>query len=236
MIHAAESSFAPSFSLDIGLPGWTVLTWTIAGGIMTGGVWVLVLEATGAVDPIRAGSLAGFLFFFGAAVGAAHGMVLGMVGRPEGRSLAWAAGSAAIGLFLTIPALAGGWVLSHAIAEVPATQALGGLSAMASSSLFWGIGAAICFLAAFEGFRALVNAYHRWPDCKAGSILLIVILGVLAFQFVRTEPALWGTEIQVTGFGAVLLALGATIWIGAPMIVVALMVAHRLHEDRQTTT
>jgi hypothetical protein len=234
MIHAAESIRVPSFSLDIGLPGWTVLTWTIAGGVMTGGGWVLVLVATGAVDPVRAGSLAGFLFFFGAIVGVAHGLVLGIVGRPAGRSVAWAMGSAAIGLFLTIPALAGGWVLSHAIAEVPAAQAFGGMSALAASGLFWGIGAAICFLAAYEGFRALCNAYGRWPDCKVGSFLLVVLLGILAVQFVSDQPALWGTEIQVTGFGAVLLALGATIWLGAPAIVVALMVAHRLHRDADT--
>ncbi len=234
MIHAAESIRSPSLSLDIGLPGWTVLTWTIAGGVMTGGAWVLVLEATGAVDPVRAGSLAGFLFFFGAIVGVAHGLVLGIVGRPHGRSVTWAMGSAAIGLFLTIPALAGGWVLSHAIAEVPASNPLGGGSALAASGLFWGIGAAICFLAAFEGFRSLRNAYKRWPDWKVGSILLVVLLGILAVQFVSDQPALWGTEIQVTGFGALLLALGATIWLGAPTIVVALMVAHRLHEESET--
>lgn len=233
MIHAAESVHAPSLSLDIGLPGWTVLTWTIAGGIMTGGAWVLVLEATGAVDPLRAGSLAGFLFFFGAIVGAAHGLVLGIVGRPHGRTATWAMGSAAIGLFLTIPALAGGWVLAHAIAEVPASQALGGTTAVASSSLFWGIGAAICFLAAYEGLRSLRNAYARWPDWKVGSVLLVVLLGVLAVRFVADQPALWGTEIQVTGFGAVLLALGATVWLGAPAIVVALMVAHRLHREAE---
>lgn len=216
---------------DIGLPGWTVLSWTLAGGIATGGAWVLLLEMMGAVDPLAAGPLAEFLFFFGAAVGALHGLILGLVGRPEGMSYKDAVISLGWGLVLAVPmAFVARW-MAHGIAEVPAAQALGGLSGTMFSSLFWGAGAGIALIAAAEGYRSLRHAYRRWPDWKVGSVLLFALLGFLAYRFLQTEPALWGTDIHVTGAGAVLLALGATLWLGAPAIIAGLMVAHRLRAD-----
>jgi hypothetical protein len=217
---------------DIGLPGWTLLSWTLAGGIMVGGGLVLVMQTLGMVDPLRAGSLADFLFFFGIALGAVHGGILGMVGRPRDRSLAWAVRSEAIGLGLAIPAAAAAFWVNHVIAETPAVQALGGTGAIAGTGIIWGVGAAIGLMAAVEGYHALRNAYERWPDWKVGTGLLVLLVCVLGVGFLRAEPALWGTDINVSGPGALVLALGATLWLGAPAIVVALQVAHRLHREK----
>jgi hypothetical protein len=213
--------------LDIGLPGWTVLTWSVAGGIVMGGLLVVVLQATNVVDPLEAGTLAEFLFVFGAALGAIHGAVLGVVGRPEGSSLGRSLRSEGLALLLMIPVLIASRELAHSVAETAAAQALGGLGGVLTSSMAWGLSAAICAIAAYKGLVALVNACRRWPDWKVGTCLATLVMAVLAVVFLRTQPELWGTEITVSGASAVVLALGATLWLALPLIVVGLLVTHR---------
>jgi len=106
------------------------------------------------------------------------------------------------------------------------------MGGMAGSSAVWAVAAGICFLAAFEGFKALQNAYHRWPDWKVGSGLVALALAIIAVGFLRVQPELWGTDIQFSGPSAVILALGVTIWLALPAIVVGLQVMHRLMGER----
>ena len=50
---------------------------------------------------------------------------------------------------------------------------------------------------------------------------------VLAVLFVHYRPGIWGTDLRVTGIGALILALVSTIWIALPIIVVLLHYLHR---------
>ena len=77
--------------------------------------------------------------------------------------------------------------------------------------------------------RITVNKSHMFADFVA---LPAETLHVVPAA-VTTDAAVFAEPLAAALAASVLLALGATIWIGAPTIVVALMVAHRLHGERQ---
>ena len=96
----------------------------------------------------------------------------------------------------------------------------------ATPSIVWAIGSGPW------GWRGARRAFARWPERRLGALILAGILAILAVGFVLEQPALWGTDVQVKGLGALILALGATVWIALPVVLAVLHGAHRLFGDR----
>ena len=98
----------------------------------------------------------------------------------------------------------------------------------------------VCAWAAWEGWRSLARAFERWPERRAGTLIMLGILAILGLSFFLNRPVIWGTDLQVRGMGAIILALGATIWIGLPVVLGTLHVVHKLattrtHADSNTS-
>jgi len=74
----------------------------------------------------------------------------------------------------------------------------------------------------------MIAAWQRWPDLRIASIVISVVFAVLATVFVTSHPQIWWTDVRVTGAGALILALGATIWIALPVVVAGLSLMHRV--------
>jgi hypothetical protein len=91
----------------------------------------------------------------------------------------------------------------------------------------WRVLLVLCAAAVVQGVRALRTAYVRWPDARLGTLLAAVAFGFLLVSFLSEPPVLWGTNLRVTGVGALLLAAGVSAWIASPVIVLTLQLLHR---------
>lgn len=211
----------------VGFVGRLLLAWTVAGGVVFGGFMQAVLALT---DPGRStvdvlGGLG--LFGFGTLAGFAHGCMLAWFGRPRTVGPAIAARRMAHGLVLTIPGVAVAMMLSVSIATAPAAWHAGRTTVWLGGVVAGLIALAVCVWASTLGVRALGNALQRWPDRKPGVLIAAVCFAALAAAFQLQRPEIWGTDVRVTSLGAVLLALGVTIWIAVPLEVLALWILHR---------
>ncbi len=204
-----------------------VVSWTTTGGVAAGG---LLIGLTALGNPEEAQALlplAPVLFLLGAAAGLVHGGALAYVGRPlscQGRA---AVTSILFSLIVVFPALVVAWVAAAWISLTSAVLSLGGASTILVTSLGWLAGVALCCWAAVEGWYAIERAFTRWPESRPGALLISGALAILALTFVTHRPPIGHTELRLTGFGAVVLALVATIWIATPVVIVLL---HYLHK------
>jgi hypothetical protein len=204
-----------------------VISWAVAGGITTGGLLV-GLTALGSPETAQGLlPLAPVLFLVGAVGGVIHGSVLAYLGRAEGVGGPAAAAAVASGILLSIPALVVAWVAAAWISLTPAVVTLHVWSTTVVTLIGWLVGTAACCWAAVEGWEAFCSAFARWPESRPGALLLVGAAAVLAALFVHNRPGIWGTDLRVTGIGALILALVSTIWIALPIIVVLLRYLHR---------
>ncbi|MEX0893558.1 MAG: hypothetical protein WEB88_15435 [Gemmatimonadota bacterium] len=208
----------------ISLPEKVALSWSMATGIITGGVWVAVNDQI-----VSSGFLVimTVLFAAGAVLGYVHGGALGMLGRPAAMGRGEAVRRLLRSALYEIPALGAAWLVAAWVGLTGATGPGGSLTVSAGVAIAWAAAVFICLWAAVEGWQALHNAYERWPHYRIGTAVLITTFGVLAVAFVRARPAIWWTELHVTALGAVILALGATVWLVSPVVIVALQLARR---------
>lgn len=211
--------------------GRVALSWALAGGVLAGGFLLFSVSVAGATS---SGSLPGattVLFFLGGLAGVVHGGILGYLARDPARTRRQAMASLglAAGGLLVLGPLA--WFVAlHLALTIPFWSR--GIFAMGGVSISWVLGAGLCLWAAWEGWHALRRAFSRWPERRLGSVILAVVLAVLMVRFVFGRPAIWGTEVQVKGVGAVILALGATVWIALPVVLAVLHGGHRLLGNR----
>lgn len=208
----------------LGLTGSLVVIWSMAGGIMLGGLYPAFLTATGRMSASGAMPVLTVLFSMGAVMGLLHGIFIAYLGR-RSRDRKAAVARLLRGVLTAVPAVALAWVvtlwmgLAGAAADVGLLTLLGAL-------VGWIVGTAICCWAFRLGWEALRNLLRHWQDARIGGSLLVGTFLFLAALFVIQRPQIWWTEIRVTEVGAVLLALGATAWIGAPLLVLALKLVH----------
>lgn len=222
----ASALGAPGSSLRV------VLTWTPAGGIACGGVVVGVLTVSGAVSPGFQLLAAPVLFAFGAALGFAHGCVLGVVGRPDCMGCGKALRRSAVGGLLALPLVAAAWVVTAGMSLTAALVRDFRPGVFVLSGGAWLLGLALCGWAGMEGVVAVQRALRRWPQRRLGSTLTGAALVVVAGLFLRYPPQLVGTDLRLTGLGALVLAAVVTLWIVLPLVVLVLHVAHdRLMPD-----
>jgi hypothetical protein len=213
----------------VGFVGRLLLAWTMAGGLVFGAFMSVVQALTdpgrSTVDP--SGGLG--LFGFGAFAGFAHGCMLAWFGRPRTVGPRVAARRMLHGIVLAIPGTLVAMMLSVSIATGPAAWNAGRTTVWLGAVVAALIALGICIWASVLGVRALGNALSRWPDRKPGVLIAALCFAALAAMFLLQRPEIWGTDVRVTSLGAVLLALGVTIWIAVPLEVLAL---HWLHRRR----
>lgn len=216
------------------LPGRILLSWSMAGGVIAGGLLIAATTLTGRMSSSSLPQLSLVMFFLGAAAGIAHGGLLGYLSRnPErtrtevigvlGRTLAW-----------VIPALLVSWVATLWIALTASVLQGSGVSALAVVALFlsWLYGMGVCAWAGWEGLLGLIAAYRRWPDLRVASLIISVVFGILMTLFLSSPPEIWFTNLRVSSIGAVILAFGASVWIALPVVIAGLGLFHRVRDRR----
>ena len=211
----------------IGLPGRVVVSWGMAGGLAAGGLLMALLTLTGQQSAGASFSTTTILFLLGAPAGLIHGGLLGYVGRPSLDARKRALGSLGLGSVMAIPGMVIAWLVALWVALSAGAVALGDFFLLMGVTVGWLAAGLICAWATLEGWRALRNALRRWPQYRLGTVVLLAILVVLIPTFLSERPEIWFTDVRVTGIGAVGLALGATIWIASPVVIVGLHLAHR---------
>lgn len=213
---------------DLGISGRVAVSWAAAGGILSGGFLVAGMTLAG---KLSAGGLllsSAGLFILGAALGFVHGGVLGFFGREERVGKGEALGALARAILYTIPALAVAWALTGWIAMTTVALYVDRPLPLVGAGVGWVAGAATLVVAAVMGWKALRRAFARWPDRLPGTVLVAASFAALLVSFLVARPEIWGTHFRVTEVGAVLLALGATIWVVGPLVTVALRILRRI--------
>lgn len=205
-----------------GFVAWMVVAWSMAGGILLGGVYVAFLTSTSRMSTVGQIPVMTLFFATGSLLGLLHGSILGYLGRPRDVDRATALRGLALGALGAVPGLAVAWVLTLWIGITGASRATRGLLPVVGIALGWVGGAAICYLAVRQGWQAARATLERWADARLGGSLLAGAFLLLSAAFLVVKPEIWFTEVRVTRAGAVLLALGATVWIGGPLVVLTL--------------
>lgn len=235
-MHATSPAQAASHSMigpiRVGFVGRLLLAWTMAGGVLFGGMVQALMAITdpgrSTVDPVAGLSL----FLFGTVAGFAHGCMLAWFGRPRTVGPRVALRRLLHGWVLAFPGAAAAMFLSLSIAAGPAAWQANRTAGWVGSSVAAVLALAVCLWASVLGVRALTNALQRWPDRRPGVLIAVVVFTALAALFLLQRPEIWWTDVRVTGLGAVLLALGVTIWIAVPFEVLVLNLLNRRRSRR----
>ncbi len=198
------------------------LSWTIAGGVAGGGILVSGLTLTDIVTPGLQLLAAPVLFLVGAALGLAHGCALAVIGRPDRLTRISALRRCVVGGVLAVPALALAWVVTAGISLTAALVHEFRPSVLPLAVGAWIFGLTLCVWAGREGLVALRRAVRRWPESRVGSLLSFGLMIALSAILVADPPVLLGTGLRVNSFGALLLAVAVTLWVGFPILVLLL--------------
>lgn len=210
--------------------GRVAATWCLGGGITAGGFLVAAVTFSGSLSSSIAASASTVLFVLGASAGFVHGAVLGYLGRDLTRTRRQIVRGLGVAALLVLPAAPVAWLMAVLVAFTSASVASGQASLMAGAAVGWAVSVGVCAVAAWEGWHALSTAFSRWPERRTGTLITVAVLAVLTLTFFRERPAIWFTDVHVTGTGAVILALGATVWIAFPVVLGVLHTAHRIHD------
>jgi len=209
------------------LPGRLEVAWAMAGGIVAGGPLVASIMLSGRASSSMLMTITTVLFVIGGALGLVHGAALGYLGREADCTGPRAVQSLVLGVFVAVPALVLAWLIALWISLTAAAVSLRWWALLAIVAVGWLTGGVICFWGAWQGWRALGNMLERWPQHRAGIVILAVVFVFLLVSFLVWQPEVWWTELRVTGVGAVLLAVGVTIWVAAPATALMLWLTHR---------
>lgn len=218
------------------LPGRVALSWAAASGLLAGGAWVALLAGTGRTSASTSWFISTLFFVVFGGLGFVHGGVLGYLGRIReqsrwrvARSLFWSAVLGAPVLLLMYEIAI--WISMTSVALMMPRPAL-----LIGVSVSWLVLLGTCAVAVWQGVVALRRAYAQWPDCRLGTLLLAATFAFLLLSFLSEPPVVWGSDLRVTGIGALLLAAGVTAWIASPLIVIALQLLHRRLQRRAQPT
>ncbi|HSG47437.1 MAG TPA: hypothetical protein VLA43_06495, partial [Longimicrobiales bacterium] len=221
-------------SRGVGLPGRVAVSFTMAGGLLLGGVLVAFQTLAGRLSGHGLFVTASGLFVVGALLGLVHGLLLGFLGRPEGQRAREAVRALGRAILYSIPAAAVAWLLTVWIALTFMAVITGRVGAEILVGVAWVGTAAVLSWAAITGVRAIRQAYLRWPDPVMGTVLVAGSFAALLVAFLADRPELWLTHFRVTEVGAVLLATFATIWIVGPAVTLSLRLVRELPGRNRT--
>jgi len=213
---------------NVGLHGWAMVAWTVAGGVALGGVTVAYWTLAGQLSANGLFLTATGLFAIGAFLGLLHGAVLGWFGRDEGVTNRRTTRDLLVAALYALPALAVGWLVSVWISMTVVAAYLGGVAPTVGVAAGWVAGAVILAWAAIVGARALERAYARWPEREVGTVVVGATFAALLLIFLAERPEIWGLRMRVTELGGVLLAAAISIWVVGPAVTVALRLVNGL--------
>ena len=222
MMHIESGRGEAVLARDTGLMGRVIVSWTVAGGLLVGGFLVAAMTLAGKLSGNALLMTSGVLYVMGAALGFAHGAVLGFLGRPAEVTAKQALGRIGMAALYAIPAVTVGFLAAGWIAMSSVAVYLGRVLPFVGVGVGWVAGAVLVVLAARYGVQALGHAYARWPDRRLGTVLVAGTFAALLVLFLADRPELWGTRFRVTEIGAVLLAAAGALWIAGPVVTAAL--------------
>ena len=210
---------------SIGLHGRVTVLSAMAGGVSVGGILVGAMTLTGRLSGHAIFATATALFIIGAALGLVHGLALGFLGRPAGVTPRQAFGDLGRAALYAIPGLSVAWLASIWVAMTIVAFYTGRTGAMVGAAVGWVGAGAILAVAVVQAVRALKNAYARWPERRAGTVLAGASFAALLMTFLADRPEIWGVRLRLTEVGAVLLAAVLAFWVAGPVVTVALRMA-----------
>lgn len=172
----------------IGLHGRLAVLSGMAGGILVGGVLVAAMTLSGRLSGHAIFATATALFIVGAFLGLIHGAVLGFFGRPAGVTPKEAALDLGRASLYAIPGLAVGWLAAIWVAMTLISFYTGRVGALIGAAVGWVAAGTILAVAAVHAIRALRNAYARWPERRAGTLLAAASFAALLMLFLADRP------------------------------------------------
>ncbi|MDT8340955.1 MAG: hypothetical protein RQ751_05535 [Longimicrobiales bacterium] len=192
-------------------------------------VLVAAAYSSGSPDAASLPFTATMFFLAGAGGGLLHGVLVGAAGRPPGITLAQAIRAIEAGAVWAIPALIVAWIAALWVSMTSIALELRRPSMLFCVALGWMVVVASGAWALAEARRGIGHAMERWPERRPGGFLVAVTFVVLPAAFVWRRPEIWFTDLRVSAVGAVILAMGATIWLAVPVLI---LVLHFLHHWR----
>ncbi len=215
----------------IDLPAAVAIAWSLAGGMLCGGAAVVLMIVTGRLSGHLMLTVSATLFPLGAVVGLAHGVALGIVGRPEGTTIRQAVSAMVHGLIYLVPALLLGWLIAGWVAAMPLALSGHKVIGTAVSAVAWLAMVVTVYFAGSTGLHAARFAFQRWPHRVAGTALVGVVFASLVVAYLIQPPTIWFTNTRLSTPGAMVLAFLSTFWLYGPMITVGLWLVRRLRPD-----
>ena len=209
----------------IGLHGRVAVFSAMAGGVAVGGVLVAAMTLAGRLSGNAIFATATALFVVGALIGVVHGAVLGFFGRPAGVSPRQAGHDLGRAALYIVPGLAISWLATIWVAMTLVAFYTGRIGPLVGAAVGWLAAGTILAAAAVQGVRALRNAYARWPERRAGTVLVTASFAALLLLFLPDRPEIWGMRLRLTEVGAVLAASLLAVWVAGPIVTVALRLA-----------
>lgn len=224
--HVNAATIGPQRDLD--LPALVAISWSVAGGLLAGGATVATLILTSHLSGHLLIAASAVFFAIGAVLGLAHGIMLGVFGRPDGTTPRQALASIGRGTIFLLPALLLGWLIAGWVAALPIVlighHILGGVITLGA----WMIMAAVVAVASASGLRAARLLFRRWPDRVLGSVLVTSVLVALSVMFAIERPTVWFVNVQLSSFGSLAFVYALTFWFYGPLITVGLALLRRV--------
>ena len=209
----------------IGLHGRVAVLFTMAGGVIVGGVLVAAMTLAGRLSGNAIFATATALFVVGAALGLLHGVALGILGRKAALTVREAVHDLGRAALYAIPGMAIAWLAAIWVAMTLVAFYTGRVGPLAGAAVGWVAAGTILTVAAVQGLRALRNAFARWPERRPGTLLAAASFAALLLLFVSDRPEIWGIRLRLTETGAVLLAAFLAVWVAGPIVTLALRLA-----------
>ncbi len=213
-------------SPDLGLAGRTALTSAVAGGIVVGGFAIAALAVAGRMRSSDLLGIGTILYVVGAALGLVHGAAAGWLGREPGVAGERARKQIANAVFYLPLPLAAGWAVSGWIATTAGTVLFGDPVLLVGTGFGLAAGVFAVGLAGRYALKAMRNAFARWPERVAGSVVVTIAFAVLLAAFLGLPPAAFGGVVP-TALGAVLAAAAISLWLVAPATLIGLRRRHQ---------
>lgn len=206
----------------LGLVGQVATSWGVAGGLLAS-IVVTVHVLLGQLSS-SLGFLTTTLFFVvGSLIGYLHGGILGYLGRPGDIDRRRALKRLAVAALYAVPVMMAGWVVGMVLAMSAASVLAGRVVALLTSLVGWVVAVVALGWAVVETRKAVGNLCGRWPGARALLITLGVVFLALLPAFIVSRPEIWVIGVKPTATAAGAMALGATVWIVAPLGVLGLL-------------
>ncbi|HET9439589.1 MAG TPA: hypothetical protein VFO52_05435 [Longimicrobiales bacterium] len=201
------------------------VSWTLAGGV-AGGVLIAGLVLTSRLHSMGIILVVALVATFSSALGTVHGAVLGYLGRSDvSQRLRWHSWLL-VGLAAAVAwAFAVVFAIWLALGAMAATA--GERSGIVGLVIAAPVAIAIFTWATMSGWQAIETAYHRWPEHRLGTLMVVGAFVVLSASMLLLRGTIPGTDIRLSPVVAGALVGIAVLWIVSPAVIVALRFARK---------